>query len=493
LVNDSTFKEALINSIIIASIQTIVALALGLAIAIAIHRVNIRYSSTLEPLIVIPLFISPIIWGFAWSYAYGPSGFIPIIKEFNVAIVGVICGLVHVPHAYALLSSSLISMDATLEEVAMIHGASFTRVMTRVTIPIIRPSLVFSGLLLFILGLEQFGIPLVLLTPYGHEVLTTYIYSIYNLYVINPYPYMASVAAILLSMTISLLIVQRYLALREVRRYVTVGERFKAYHRVPVQTSIKLALLGITVVYVVTVVLIPLASLVLRSIAPLYGTRGGFTLDYYLLVLESEHLRRAIVNTLATSFIAASLGVIVYLSYSWVIQRSRSGLSLYIDVGSTLPRAMPGVVAGLAFLWFYLFTPLRPLMYTYLGLALAYVTVWSVLGSRLVLGSLLQISRELEYVARIHGASMTSTIARIYLPLLRRSLLVAWLYIFILGVREYSIPAFLATGQTHVIGSTLILLLGSGEMGTIAALSTISVLISLALTIAILRLGWKPY
>jgi len=89
------------------------------------------------------------------------------------------------------------------------------------------PSIIFSTVLLIILGIEQFGIPLVLLAPWGEDVLTTYLYSIYNAYVSNPYPRMAVVASIMLYITVSLLIVQRYIVLRESRRFVTIGERAK--------------------------------------------------------------------------------------------------------------------------------------------------------------------------------------------------------------------------------------------------------------------------
>lgn len=495
VLRDVEFQRSLLNTFIVALFQVIIALTLGVILATLIHRFRVSYIDRLEPLIVIPMFIAPIIWGFAWNYAYGPSGFIPLFSNFDPVKVGIICGLVHVPHAYALIASGLLAMDPSLEEVSRVHGASPIRTLVKVTLPMIRPSIVLAATLLFILGLEQFGIPLILLSPYGYEVLTTYLYSIPGTYILNPYPRMAVVASILLSITISITVLQRYLILREARRFITIGERYRGYYKIDVPLYVKLPFIIVLVVFIIGVVIIPLLALILRSINPLYGsTVYTFTMDYYRIILESPNHRTVLVNTLLVALIAATLGLVIYFSYAWSIVKFRRGtISVYIDLMSSMPRALPGLVAGLAFLWFYLLTPLRPLMYTYLGLALAYVILWSTLGVRFVTSSLLQVSEELENVARIHGASRAKSIILIYIPLLKRSFVITWLYLFILSIREYSIPVYLATGDTQVIGSTLVLLIGSGELGVIAALSTITVLTSLILTILMLRLGWKPY
>jgi iron(III) transport system permease protein len=70
------------------------------------------------------------------------------------------------------------SKYSSLEEVAKIHGAGSKALLLRIVIPLIMPSIIFSTVLLIILGIEQFGIPLVLLAPWGEDVLTTYLYSI---------------------------------------------------------------------------------------------------------------------------------------------------------------------------------------------------------------------------------------------------------------------------------------------------------------------------
>lgn len=398
VIRSPEFKEALISTMIVAILQTFVGVLVGLILAISIHRTDTPFIGRLEPLIIMPMFIAPIIWGFAWSYSYGPSGFIPLFREFNPLIVGVICGLIHVLHAYALIASGLLSMDYTLEEVARIHGAGPLRTIARVTIPMLRPHIVLASTLLLTLGFEQFGIPLVLLSPWGYNVLTTYLYGIPGTYFMNPYPRMAVVAGTLITITIPLVILQRYLVLREVKRFVTIGERHRGYFKMSVPMFIKVMLTAIMLFYIVGVVIIPLASLILRSVQPLYGAGiREFTIDYYLTIIRYESYRVTLINTFIVALLAATLGSLLYFSYAWtIIKSSKRFISVYVDLLSSMPRALPGLLAGLAFLWLFLLTPLRPLMYTHLGLALAYVIVWSALGVRLIASSLIQISQELE-------------------------------------------------------------------------------------------------
>ena len=149
------------------------------------------------------------------------------------------------------------------------------------------PSIIFSTVLLIILGIEQFGIPLVLLAPWGEDVLTTYLYSIYNAYVSNPYPRMAVVASIMLYITVSLLIVQRYIVLRESRRFVTIGERVRGFYVVQLSMGARVFLLVLVLLYIVFTIIVPLSSIVLRSLVPLYGSRmGSISFDAYVNILH---------------------------------------------------------------------------------------------------------------------------------------------------------------------------------------------------------------
>lgn len=493
---DPGFHRALFGSLMIAFL-TLLAVPIALFISIAIHKISIPGRSILEPLILVPMFISPLIWGFAWLYAYGPGGVFPKLwgDLYGLVPAGILSALVHVPNAYVIISTSLLGIDSSYEEVARIHGARAIMVMLRILIPMIRPAIVFSAIILFILGLEQFGIPLLLYTTVGGEVLTTYLYKLQVLSIIPSYPKEGVVASILIYMALSLILFQRYITMRYSKRFAVIGSRVKGIGRIEISRPWSIIMSALISIYLLFVIIIPLGSLIMRSLNPLYG--GGIssiTWDYYIIILSSQYHRQIIINTIEIAAIAATIGAIVALGYSLAILRSgHASVSRFFDAASTLPRGMPGIVMGLAFLWFFLFTPLRPLIYTPLGLAIAYVVAWSIMGTRVITSSMSQLSPELEEVARIHGASPSLTLRKIVIPIIKRSVLVAWLIMFIYAVRDYSIATFLVMPQTVVVGAFLLTSYASGEMGLIAALSSMLIFIILAISALIFRLGWKPY
>lgn len=492
---DRDFHKALIGSLIVA-ILTLLALPIALFFAVVIHKIEGVYGyRVIEPILIIPMFISPLIWGFAWLYAYGPVGILPNFwgDLYGLVQAGIISALVHVPNAYTVISSAILGVDSSYEEVARIHGARALYVILKILIPMIRPAVVFSAILLFILGMEQFGIPLLFYTSVGGYVLTTYLYKLQVISLTPDYSKEAVVASTTVYIAISLLLLQRYLTIRYSKRYGVIGSRVRGVLRISVSPIWRALLSIITILYITFTIIIPLISLTMRSFNIFYGTTKTISLVYYETIFTSEWHRRLIINTLGVSILAASLGLLASIAFSRAIYKGGALESRFCDAVSTLPRAMPGLVLGLAFLWIYLFTPLKPLMYTLLGLAIPYVVMWSIMGTRVVLSSMTQISSELEEIARIHGASDSIVLRKITLPLIKRSILLSWLIMFIYGIRDYSTAMFLVTPQTMVIGPFLIMAYGGGEMGIIAALSSIQILIILIATLAIFRLGWKPY
>jgi iron(III) transport system permease protein len=151
---------------------------------------------------------------------------------------------------------------------------------------------------------------------------------------------------------------------------------------------------------------------------------------------------------------------------------------------------MPGLVAGLAMLWVFLFfKPLSPLKATLFSVWLAYTIVWLAYGMRLISGTLLQVGPELEESARTIGATPLRTQLDVTVPLIRYGFIASWLLIFLIFVREYSTGVYLLGPGTEVIGSLLVSLWGTGAVDLVSALSVVNVLmIAFGLVVA-LRLG----
>jgi len=354
------------------------------------------------------------------------------------------------------------------------------------------PSLLFSGVLVFFLGFELFGLPLVLGDPEGHLVLATYLFKLTNKLGTPSYHLMAAVAVCIVAMTFPLVMLQRYL-LRNAAKYVTVKGKAGRQRPLPLGTWRWIAAI-ILFVWLFVTVFVPLSGIALRAFVTNWGEGVNLaevlTLDNFKEVFNQPTLVRGVWNTVLVGVVGGGISVVCYAAVALATHRRPDGWSRFIDYLVLVPRAVPGLLAGLAFLWVFLFfPPLSPLRSTIFSVWLAYTVVWIAYGTRLVSASLLQVGPELEEAGRSAGASRARVSRDVTLPLIRYGLLASWLLVFMIFEREYSTGVYLLGPGTEVIGSLLVSLWGTGAADMVAALSLINVaLVAVGLTVA-LRFG----
>ncbi|HWK94182.1 MAG TPA: iron ABC transporter permease [Pseudolabrys sp.] len=499
---DDDFWQAFRTTIIVAAGMAAIAVPLGALLAFVMVRTDIPGKHILEPMILIPIFVSAVVVAFGYVVAIGPVGiFSTLAKDvlgfvpwnlYSMTSLVVIAGLTHVPHVYLYSAAALRGLGTDLEEAARISGANPLRVALHVSLPMIMPAILFAGVLVFFLGFELFGLPLVLGDPQDVLVLSTYLYKLTNKLGVPSYQLMAVVVVVIIAITAPLVFMQRLL-LRQAQRYVSVrgkGQKSQAL-RLHGWRWIALALV---VVWLIFTVAVPLAGIVLRSFVVTWGEGVKLlevlTLDHYRELLDYPNVIRGIVNTLGIGVIGGAAAVICYAAIAVAVHRWNSGWTRIVDYIVMVPRAMPGLVAGLALLWVFLFVPfLAPLKSTMFSIWLAYSIVWLAYGMRLISGTLLQVGPELEEAARVAGASDLRAKRDVTVPLIKYGMLASWLLIFLIFVREYSTGIYLLGPGTEVIGSLLVSLWGTGAVDLVSALSVVNVvMIGAGLAVAI-RLG----
>jgi len=207
---------------------------------------------------------------------------------------------------------------------------------------------------------------------------------------------------------------------------------------------------------------------------------------------------------------------VCYSAVALAMHRKQDGVTRFLDYSVLVPRAVPGLLAGLSFLWVFLFVPslldsflkgfdndvarwlvdqlipqLRSLRSTIFSVWLAYSVVWLAYGLRLITTALLQVGPELEEAARAVGAQRAQVTRDVTLPLVKYGLLGAWLMVFLIFEREYSTGVYLLSPGTEVIGSMIVSMWAAGAVELVAALSFINItLVAIGLGIA-LRFGIK--
>jgi iron(III) transport system permease protein len=499
---DDDFWQAFRTTIIVAAGMAAIAVPLGALLAFIMVRTDIPGKHILEPMILIPIFVSAVVVAFGYVVAIGPVGiFSTLAKDvlgfvpwnlYSMTSLVVIAGLTHVPHVYLYSAAALRGLGTDLEEAARISGANPLRVALHVSLPMIMPAILFAGALVFFLGFELFGLPLVLGDPQDVLVLSTYLYKLTNKLGVPSYQLMAVVVVVIIAITAPLVFMQRLL-LRQAQRYVSV--RGKGQKSQPLRLhGWRWIALALVVVWLIFTVAVPLAGIVLRSFVVTWGEGvrllDVLTLDHYRELLDYPNVIRGIVNTLGIGVIGGAAAVICYAAIAVAVHRWNSGWTRVVDYIVMVPRAMPGLVAGLALLWVFLFVPfLAPLKSTIFSIWLAYSIVWLAYGMRLISGTLLQVGPELEEAARVAGASDLRAKRDVTVPLIKYGMLASWLLIFLIFVREYSTGIYLLGPGTEVIGSLLVSLWGTGAVDLVSALSVVNVvMIGAGLAVAI-RLG----
>lgn len=506
VLTDPEFHAALGNSLLVATGMVLIALPLGAALAFLMTRTDLPGRRWLEPILLFPMFVSSIIFAFGYVVSVGPVGFLSVWVSdvlgyvpwtiYSIPSIVVIAGLTHVPQIYVYVSTALRNVNPEVEEAARVMGAGMWRTAFTVSLPLVRPALVFSGFLMFLVGIELFGLVLVLAASGREAVLTSYLYRLTNLFGRPSYEVMAVVTLVLILLTAPMVLLQRRF-IKASAHYATVRGRGIAVRPLPLGAWRWVAF-ALVMLWLFVAVVLPIGGILLRAFVSSWGVGVSIpevlTLDNFRSLFDSPNLTGAVVNTVTLATVGGAAAVVVYAAVALIPHRWQSSGATALDYLVLVPRALPGLVAGLLFLWLFLFVPvLSPLRSNLVGIWIAYLIVWLAYGMRSISTSLHQIGPELEEAARVTGASQARATRDVTLPLVRFGLVSSWVLIFIAFCREYSTGFYLLGPSTQVIGSLLITLFVGGELRIIAALSAINILLIGAGVFIALRMGARVH
>lgn len=505
LLGQREFHEAVFNSFKLAVVATVVALGIGVSSAIAIVRLDLPLRGWIESAMLGPIYISQLVLALGWYVLYGPSGYISLAclqwlgavpwDLTTIPGMGVLGGIAMAPTVMLYCTSSLSLSNASLEDAARSAGASPLRVLRSVTLPLLRPAMVYATLLTFVGGIEMLSIPLVFGWPAGLEFFTTYLLR-EGMGQTQPDYGLLGAAALLLLLTVALLVLVQQKLLSQRQRFITV--RGKSQRPKPLEIGTwRWGVFVVMAAYLVLTVLLPMVALVMRSLVvyltPLVSPWDYLTLNHYKSLLEHEVYARSIWNSLIVSSVGAAITTALIALIAAVVQRSEFRFARQLEMITLFPRAVPGMVAGIGFLWLVLWVPGLSMLYGTLGILIVAFTMRNLPSAYVALApSLVQIGREIDQSARVCGASWWRTCQSIVLPIVRPALIACYLLTFISFFKEYASAVFLYSPGTEIVGTTLLNMWAKGDVGPVAALSVIQLILTLLLVALIVRCGRAP-
>lgn len=507
LVDTEGFGEMVWNTLLFATLTTIVSQLIGTLAAILFGRTDLPGAKVLGELFLWPIYLSALVLSFGWYTVYGPSGFItlawkailnvPVWDLYTIPGMAVIAGVSQAPVAFLYCMASASMSDPTLEEAARVSGSSAFKTLRKITIPLLMPAIAYSAVLNFTVALELLAIPLVFGEPAGIMVLTTFLYS-QGVAGIKPDHGLTATAAALFLAIICFLVWLQTRLLGNTRRFVTLGGK---------ATRPRLFQLGIwrwplfisMFFYVAISVVAPIGVLILRAfttlLSPLVPLEDVLTLSNFEALFSEPVYARSVWNSLTVSTVAGTLGTVLIALIALVVHRSGFRFREVLHYVALFPRAVPGVVAGIGFFYAVAALPdLGGIRNTIWILVLAFIMRYIPTGFGALAPMLMQVSQDLDKAARVIGADWWIACSRVLIPMMRPALVACFTLLFISCFKEYATAIFIFAPGSEVIGTSLLHLWIQGEVGLVAALATIQVaVVGVCVTIARAIFGVKLY
>jgi iron(III) transport system permease protein len=504
---DSEWWDAVRNSVTFAVLTTTASVVLGTAMAVLFTRTDLPGRRVFGAAALLPVAVPglPLILG--WAAMYAPSGYatrwledntpVPIFWDlYSVSGMAMLATGIAAPVVAMLVRSSLASQDSALELAARTVGASPLRVLVSITVPLLRPALLGSGMIVFALSLEVLGLPLILGSSRNIEFISTYLYDRW----INeapPQQGLVSAGAVVLLATVTLLLVVRNRLTGDASRFETVGGKATSVSTIELGAA-RWPLFGVVLAYLTVVLIVPLTGLLLTAftstLTPFIDWWTVLSTDHFHTVLEDPVFSRSITNSLLVAVIGAALATVAIAALSVVAHRSTFRYRGSLQYVMLYPRAMPGLVTGMAFFWaFVVLDPSNTVRASLWGIGIAFAVRSLALGYSAFYPALHALGEDIDRAARTSGADWWTAMRTIVLRLLRPAMAVSFVLLFVAMLNDYDPAVFLVTPGTEVMGLTMLKLWAAGTAGPVAALGVIQVVVTFAV-LGLGRLVWgvKP-
>ena len=500
---DAQAMEMLGNSIWFATGSAVLSLVVGTTLAFLNVRTDVPFKGLFFAASIIPLVIPGILYTVSWIFLASPDiGLVNFALEpvFGPGAVNIysVWGMIWVeglhlsPITFLFMVAAFRAQDPSLEESALMSGASRVTVLRKITVPLLRPAIAASTLIMTIRALESFEVPALLGLQEGIYVFTSKIY-----FMLRSYPQdlngAGALALGLLAIAAFGMFLEHVLS-RGAKAYQTVTG--KGFRPRPIELGKWRSVAGVAIVgYFFLTVLLPLFMLVYTSLLPYYQKPSGdafasMGFGNYVDLWEMSKATTALKNSLLLGISSATLVMVLMAIAGWIVVRSNIPGRKLLDLLSFAPLVIPGLVLGLALQFVYLRSPI-PIYGTIWILLIAYCTRYMPYGMRYAVTSMQQISSELEESAAVSGATWWQVFRRVLLPLLMPGLLAGWIYIFVVSFRELSSSILLYSSGNEILSILIWEQFENGKFTTLAALGVVMVAVLMVLVSIAYKLGAK--
>ncbi len=472
----------LLNTIWLAVGTCVVAILFGGMFAFLITRTNLAWRKYLSSIFIFPYIMPQWTLAVVWQNLFNSNAVTGTSNGLLAATLGinmpiwwckglfpslVVLGLHYAPFAYILIGGIFRNMDANLEEAATILDTPKWRIMCRITLPMVKPAILSTVLLVFGSAMGSYPVP--------HYLNLTTLATKY-VSMNSKYTGEASILAIIMMIFGVAIMLLNQLSLQSRKSYTTVTGKSGQISKINLGRVGKYVIALILVVTTFLTSIFPIVSFAFETFLPNPGdysflytggpdhlTTKWWTTDENVTengmygqkgILHNETIWNAFKGTIWVSvccaLLAGTLGTLIGYAVS---KNRRSKWANYVNSVAFLPYLMPSIAVGVAF--FILFSSEKiNLFNTYTILIIVGTIKYIPFASRSSLNSMLQLSGEIEEAAIIQNIPWVKRMTRIIIPIQKSSIISGYLLPFMTCLRELSLFMLLCV-QGFILSTTL--------------------------------------
>ncbi len=469
-------REIIGNSLILAIAVGIGATFFGLVCAIYTTRIAVRTAFIGRIFAILPIVTPPFVVGLGAVLIVGRAGYLTdwMVNVFGLTKINWVYGfkgiwicqvLAFAPMSYLILDGAIKSLHPSLEEASYTLRAGRWQTFFHVFLPLLRPALANSFLLVAIQSLADFSNPLILGGNY--DVMSIQIYY-YIAGAQLDYPAATSLGAVLLFFSLGLFYVQ-YAWIGQ-RSYVTVSG--KSY-RGDVQPLPRMLIVSIVLLLILWVIvnLGLYGSIIYGSFTKNWGVDHTLTFANYARLFWQGMDTGAwpsLLTTLLFAMISAPITALLGLLIAYIVVRQRFHGRKTLEFCTMLSFAVPGIIAGIAYLIAFNSVPFI-LTGTSAIVIISMIFRNIPVGIRAGITGLGQIDKSLDEASLSLRAGSFKTVVYVLLPLLRPAFLSAFVYSFVHAMTTFSAIVFLVTPNTTTATTFMLNRVEDGEYGPATA------------------------
>ncbi|MCU5774615.1 iron ABC transporter permease [Erwiniaceae bacterium BAC15a-03b] len=476
------------NSFLLSAAVGIGCTFFGLVLAIYTTRIAKRSALIGRIFSILPIVTPPFVVGLGVTLMMGRSGY---VTEFMVQYLGLTNSnwlygftgiwlaqvLAFTPMSFMILDGAIKTIHPSLEEASYTLRANRYQTFKRVFLPLLKPALANSFLIVIVQSLADFSNPLVL--GGNFDVLATQIYF-YITGAQLDYAAASTLGVILLLFSLLVFCIQ-YMWIGK-RSYVTISGKSTRGDVQPLPVSLVTAVTLLLWVWIGFNVLL-YGSIFYGSFTVNWGVDYTLTLDNFARLFGqgfSDGAWPSLLDTLLYAGIAAPITAIFGLLIAYIVVRQHFTGKKVIEFTTMLCFAVPGTVAGVSYILAFNSAPV------YLTGTAAIVIISMVMrnvpvGIRAGIAGLGQLDKSLDEASLSLRAGSLRTVLFIVLPLLRPAILSALIYSFVRAITTVSAIVFLVTPDTRVATSYILNRVEDGEYGMAIAYGSVLIVVMLAI------------